>query len=145
MPLAVFGLPNTRTTGITSHLHGGKRMARKHLISIALLGLIAGGCVSQEKYNALKLDRDRNAEQLGQAQLEAGNARAEADSYKNQLNNLGSAGNSKEAMILNLTNQNADLQRQVDDLKQKYADAAGKVGSPLPEALNTALLDFQRQ
>jgi len=120
-------------------------MARKHLISIALLGLIAGGCVSQEKYNALKLDRDRNAEQLGQAQLEAGSARAEADSYKNQLTNIGAAGNSKEAMILNLTNQNAELQRQVDDLKQKYADAAGKVGSPLPEALNTALLDFQRQ
>ena len=39
-------------------------MARKHLISIALLGLMAGGCVSQEKYNAVKLDRDRYAEQL---------------------------------------------------------------------------------
>jgi chemotaxis protein MotB len=120
-------------------------MARKHLISIALLGIIAGGCVSQEKYNALKLDRDRYAEQLGQAQQEAGSARAEADAYKNQLTNLGTTGTSKEAMILNLTNQNSELQRQLDDLNRKYADAAGKVGSPLPEALNTALLDFARQ
>ena len=48
------------------------------------------GCVSQEKYNALKLDRDRYAEQLGQAQNEASAAaRSEADAYKNQLASIG--------------------------------------------------------
>ena len=44
------------------------RMSR--FLSIAALGLLVSGCVSQEKYNALKLDRDRYAEQLGQAQNE---------------------------------------------------------------------------
>ena len=120
-------------------------MARKHLISIALLGLIAGGCVSQEKYNALKLDRDRYAEQLGQAQHELAGAQGESDAFKNQLSNIGTSGNSKDAMILNLTNQNSEMQRQLDDLNRKYADAAGRVGSPLPEALNNALLDFAHQ
>ena len=54
-------------------------MARKQLISLAALAFIAAGCVSQEKYNALKLDRDRYAEQLGQAQNEASSARSEAE------------------------------------------------------------------
>ena len=60
-------------------------MARKHLISLAALALItaATGCVSQEKYNALKLDRDRYAEQLGQAQNEASSARSEAEASAN--------------------------------------------------------------
>src|SRR3954451_25151695 len=99
-------------------------MARKHLLSLAAFGLLmAGGCVSQEKYTALKLERDRFAEQLGQAQTEASAARSEADAYKNQLSNVGSAGTSKEAMIVNLTNQNSELQRQLDDLNRRYADA----------------------
>jgi len=124
-------------------------MARKHFISIALLGLtsfmVAGGCVSQEKYNAVKLDRDRYAEQLGQAQTDASSARSEADAYKNQLSNLASGGNSKEAMILNLTNQNGELQRQLDDLNRKYADAARNVGGPLPVALTNELSAFAAQ
>ncbi len=120
-------------------------MARKHLISFALLGLIAGGCVSQDKYNAVKMDRDRYAEQLGQAQTEASSARSEADAYKNQLSNLGNSGNSKDAMIVNLTNQNAEMQRQLDELNRKYADAAGKVGSQLPVALTNELSAFAAQ
>ncbi len=122
-------------------------MARKHLLSLAALSLLLGGCVSQEKYNALKLDRDRYAEQLGQAQNEASSARSEADAYKNQLAALGNSGTSKEAMILNLTNQNSDLQRQIDELNRKYADAVSKVGaaSPLPEKLTSELSEFARQ
>ena len=120
-------------------------MARKHLISFALLGLIAGGCVSQDKYNAVKMDRDRMAEQLGQAQVEASSARSESDAYKNQLANLGSTGNNKDAMIVNLTNQNAEMQRQLDELNRKYADAAGKVGSQLPVALTNELSAFAAQ
>jgi chemotaxis protein MotB len=122
-------------------------MARKHLLTLAAVTLLAGGCVSQEKYNALKLDRDRYAEQLGQAQNEASSARSEADAYKNQLAALGNSGTSKEAMILNLTNQNSELQRQIDDLNRKYAEAVSKVGaaSPLPEKLTSELSEFARQ
>src|SRR5438067_13387169 len=105
-------------------------MARKSILSlvflVSLAGLLAGGCVSQEKYNALKLDRDRYAEQLGQAQVEASSASKEAEAYKNQLASLGQNGTGQSAMILNLTNQNNDLQRQLDDLNRKYSDAGNR-------------------
>ena len=52
-------------------------MARMHhWLGLAALTLALTGCVSQEKYNALKLERDRFAEQLGQAQTEASAARS---------------------------------------------------------------------
>src|SRR5439155_19257314 len=124
-------------------------MARKHLISLAALALItaATGCVSQEKYNALKLDRDRYAEQLGQAQNEASSARSEADAYKNQLAAIGNNVGGKDGMILNLTNQNSELQKQIDELNRRYADAVSKVGaaSPLPAQLTNDLSEFARQ
>jgi chemotaxis protein MotB len=117
-----------------------------HLISLATLGLLLTGCVSQEKYNALKLDRDRYAEQLGQAQNEASAARSEADAYKNQLAAIGQNGTGQQAMILNLTNQNAELQRQLDDLNRRYADAINRAGpSPLPQPLTNELSEFARQ
>jgi chemotaxis protein MotB len=123
-------------------------MARKLLLSaVAAVGLtLAGGCVSQEKYNALKMDRDRYAEQLGQAQNEASAARSEADAYKNQLAAIGNAQGGKEAMVLNLTNQNSELQRQLDDINRRYADAMNRVGpSQLPPALTNELSEFARQ
>src|SRR5215216_3034169 len=118
-------------------------MARKLLI-VAALGLLTVGCVSQEKYNALRLERDRYAEQLGQAQNEASAARSEADAYKNQLANVGTSADGKSAMVLNLTNQNNELQRQMDELNRRYADAVSKVGaaSPLPQALTNELSAF---
>ena len=120
-------------------------MARKHLLSLAAFGLLlAGGCVSQEKYTALKLDRDRYAEQLGQAQNEASAARSEADAYKNQLANIGNSAGSRDAMVLNLTNENAELKKQIDELNRQYADAVGKIGTgnALPEPLTNELQAF---
>src|SRR5687767_15883719 len=101
-------------------------MARKHFILVAALGLMTFGCVSQEKYNALRLERDRFAEQLGQAQTEASAARSEADAYKNQIAAIMGGTGSKDGMILNLTNQNAELQKQHDELNRQYADAVDR-------------------
>src|SRR5687768_7121580 len=113
----------------TSQLARRLQMARMHLLSLAAVGLLFTGCVSQEKYNALKLDRDRYAEQLGQAQTEASAARSEAEAYKNQLALLSSNGNSRDGLVANLTKQNADLQAQFDDLNRRYADALNKQGA----------------
>lgn len=123
-------------------------MARLHQwIGLAALSFSLIGCVSQEKYNSLKLERDRFAEQLGQAQTEASSARSEADAYKNQLSAIMQKGGGTEAMVLNLSQQNAELQKQLDELNRRYADAVGKIGGDraLPEALDTALRDFARQ
>src|SRR5687767_9076379 len=145
MRMAPHGLRRGRDN---SNLHGGNRMARTHLLSLAALGLImASGCVSQEKYTALKLDRDRYAEQLGQAQNEASAARSEADAYKNQLANIGNSAGSRDAMVLNLTKENGELKGQLDDLNRRYADAVNKVGTgtALPAALTNELSAFAQQ
>jgi chemotaxis protein MotB len=126
-------------------------MARMHhrLALVAALGFttLTGCAVSQEKYNALKLDRDRLAEQLGSAQSQASAARAEADAMRNQLGMVGQGGQGKDAMILNLTTQNAELQKQLDDINRRYADAVGKVGTgmALPEQLSNELSAFAAQ
>ena len=120
-------------------------MARMHhWLGLAALTLALTGCVSQEKYNALKLERDRFAEQLGQAQTEASAARSEADAYKNQIAAIMQGGTGKEALILNLTNENAELKKQIDDLNRQYADAVGKIGTgnALPEPLTNELQAF---
>jgi len=127
-------------------------MARMHhrlglVVALGLTTLTTGCAVSQEKYNALKLDRDRLAEQLGSAQNQASIARSEADALKGQLGLIGQGHGGKDAMILNLTTQNAELQKQLDDINRRYADAVGKVGTgmALPEALSNELSAFAAQ
>src|SRR5207244_1363686 len=96
-------------------------------IGLAALSFSLVGCVSQEKYNALKLERDAFADQLGHAQTEASSARSEADAYKNQLAAIMQKGGGTEAMVLNLTQQNAELQRQLDEMNRRYNDAVSKI------------------
>lgn len=116
-------------------------------MGLAALGFSLTGCVAQEKYNALKLERDRMAGQLGQAQNEASSARAEADTLKAQLAALTSNGGSRDALINNLTQQNSDLQKRLADLNARYEAALGKVGqgTALPEPLSNELRDFAAQ
>src|SRR5439155_15961073 len=79
-------------------------------------------------------------------QNDASAARSEADAYKNQLSSIGGAGQSKDAMVLNLTNQNNELQRQLDELNRRYLDVANRSGpSALPAPLSNELSDFARQ
>ncbi|WP_428939038.1 OmpA family protein [Fontivita pretiosa] len=120
------------------------------MLHVAVAGLIltalsgVSGCVSQEKYNALKLDRDALAEQLGKAQNDASTARAEADSYKQQLAALMGQGGNLNALVTNLQQQNANLQAELDALNRKYADAIARAGSgtALPQPLTNELTAF---
>lgn len=111
------------------------------VVSITALGMLMTGCVAQEKYNALSLDRARLAEQLAAAQAEASAARAEAESFRQQLAVLMSGQGGAQQIIANLTSQNSELQRQLDDLNRRYAEVAGRpVGAPaLPPPLDSAL------
>ena len=121
------------------------RMA--HVLALAASAFLLVGCVSQEKYNALKLDRDGLAEQLAKSQTDASGARAEADSYKNQLSQLIGNGNNLQGLITNLTNENAGLHSQLDALNQKYADAMNRPagGTALPPELSNTLSQFAQQ
>jgi chemotaxis protein MotB len=102
------------------------------------------GCVSQEKYNAMKLDRDQLANRLGQAESELQSSQAQSDAYKAQLQAILNSGGNKDAMIANLTQQLGTLQGQYDALQKQYADALNQVGSvvALPKPVTDALTQF---
>jgi chemotaxis protein MotB len=121
------------------------RLAR--LAGIAAISLAMTGCVSQDKYNALKLDRDGLAEQLSKSQSDGASARAEADSYKGQLAELMNGSSSKDALTNNLTQQLATIQAQYDDLNRRYADAMQRSGTTvaLPPALTSELQTFANE
>jgi chemotaxis protein MotB len=125
-------------------------MARKHKwLGLALLTLSLTGCVSQEKYNAMKLRADQLAEQQGQSDAEAQRQRAQADAYKQQLDMFASKGTTVDAMNANLNQQNQALAAQAAEWKAKYEDELKhpatilQVGSSaLPEKLTSELSAF---
>jgi chemotaxis protein MotB len=125
-------------------------MARMHKwLGLAAIGLLLSGCVSQEKYNAMKLRADQLAEQAGQSDSDAQRSRAEADAYKAQLDQMGNGSNASEAMIVSLGKSNADLQGELAALKAKFEDELNRpptlltmTGSALPAPLTNALNDF---
>jgi chemotaxis protein MotB len=112
-----------------------------HVVGAAVLMVAVAGCVTQEKYNALKLDRDGLAEQLGKAQNDAGAARAEADSYKQQIATIMSQGGSLQGLVTNLQQQNANLQSQLDEMNRRYLEAMSRAGAGtmLPAPLTSEL------
>jgi chemotaxis protein MotB len=123
------------------------RMLTK-LASLSLLGLSMTGCVAQEKYNALKLDRDGLVERLAQADAESRAARGEADVLKNQLAMLSGNGNTTAALVQNLHAENSSLQAQLADLNKRYEDAIRGIGSAAPQLgpeLTNALEQFAQQ
>lgn len=123
-------------------------MARmSHLAVLTISSLLFVGCVSQEKYNALKLDRDQKAEQLATAETQMRAAQSEADAYKNQLSQLMGNGNNLQALVTSLTQQNAALQSQLDELNRKYGEAMSRPagGMALPPALSNELSAFAQQ
>jgi chemotaxis protein MotB len=122
-------------------------MARfHHWIGLAAIGISVAGCVPQEKYNALKLDRDRLNEQLGNAERELALLRGESSALREGMGATSGALSGKDAMIANLQAQNADLQRQYDDAMRRLQDALGRTGATaLPEPLSNELSAWAQQ
>lgn len=121
------------------------RIAR--FIGISAVGLALTGCVTQEKYNALKLDRDALAEQLAKAQGDANAARSASDAYKAQLDNVNGQGGNMMALVTSLRDQNSALQSQYDDINRKYMEALNRPmgSSQLPAELTNTLQNFANQ
>jgi chemotaxis protein MotB len=126
------------------------RMLSKWL-GLATIGLMLTGCVSQEKYNAMKLRADQLAEQAGQSDADAQRANAQAAAYKSQLDALANSGNASAAMITNLNQQNSDLRSQLSEIQAKYEDSLNHPptvvmgGSALPPQLTNDLNQFAQE
>jgi chemotaxis protein MotB len=103
-----------------------------HLIGVGLLLTTFTGCVAQEKYNALKLERDGLAEQLGKAQNDASAARTEADAYKGQLDAVMQGGQGQAALLKNFQDQLALKDSEIAELNRRYADAIARAGTGGP-------------
>jgi chemotaxis protein MotB len=119
-------------------------------LGLAALALSLTGCVSQERYDAMKLRADQLAEQAGQSDADAQRARAQAEAYKTQLDQIANSGNTQSAMLANLNQQNADLKAQLAQIQAKYEDSLNLPpqivqvggGQALPAPLSNALSAF---
>jgi len=114
---------------------------------VCLVAFALTGCVSQDKYAALKLSHDALVERLSQADAEAQAAKARAATATEMVSSLGGSQDARTAHLLNLQQANADLQDQVKELTRRYEEAVKLIGSnsPLPLDLSTALNDFANQ
>ena len=102
-------------------------MAR-HLIALAAIGFLLTGCVAQEKYNAMKLEKDALAEHLGKAQSAESAARAAADAWKSQLDSILASGNDKDSLVRNQAQEIAALREQLASIKAKYEGVLNRPG-----------------
>ncbi len=121
-------------------------MARVHQwIGILAISLATVGCVTQEKYAALKLERDQLAGRLSDAEGKVDAATRDAQAYRDQLAAVGNGGNASAAMISSQAQQLSDMQKQLDAANTRYAEAMGKVGqigTQLSPALTNELSAF---
>jgi chemotaxis protein MotB len=124
-------------------------MARQHVFALAL-GLSAislTGCISQEKYSAMRMEKDQLAEQLGQAQADAASARSAEAAWKGQYDNLIRNGNDMQKMYGLTLQENSELKAQNAMLSGKLQDALNReptvINLPAPLANELANLAAQ--
>lgn len=113
-------------------------------IASAAVGLAATGCVSSQDYKQVTLERDQALAELQQSQIEATEARAEAESYRQQLAYVSDLDSQQ---ITELSNTNAELQWQLDQMDARYTEAINLVhttGAALPQALSDQLSQFAK-
>src|SRR5690349_24702951 len=98
-------------------------MARMHhWLGLSLLSFMTVGCVSMEQYKAATMDRDQYAERLAASERAKDEVTAARDAYKAQLDAVMLNGGSKDALVVNQSNQISELQRQLDELNRKYEE-----------------------
>jgi chemotaxis protein MotB len=118
-----------------------------HFLGLAALSFALTGCVSTDKYTAVKLENESLRSQLGDAASKAQAAQAQAQAYQNQLQALVDGAGSKDGLVKNLSDQLNLAQAQIGELNAKYQDALNKVGSQvaLPAVVTNALDEFAKQ
>ena len=98
-------------------------MARMHWVGLVALSFSLVGCVSQDKFNAKKLEAEAANAALLQSQTDLAAARAESDGLKRHLASLTGSGDLNRGQLMNLMEQKAALERENADLKARYEQA----------------------
>ena len=113
------------------------RDATKKMLGLAALvaTLSMTGCVSKGSYNKMVSERDALRGDLQ-------HARMEAEDYRNQLGAVTEASAGKDDEITALSSANADLQSQLEEINQKYAEVLERANNPLPKSLSDELAAF---
>jgi outer membrane protein OmpA-like peptidoglycan-associated protein len=124
-------------------------MARR-LIALGFVGLLLTGCVSRDQYEAVKMERNSMAEQLGTAQASSAADRAAADAWKSQQERLIAAGDDKDKAAALAIKENAELQARNRELQSKYEAALNSqgtivMGNALPAELAGPLNELAMQ
>ncbi|MEM8874096.1 MAG: OmpA family protein [Planctomycetota bacterium] len=107
-------------------------MTKKNLLiaaglSALSLGLV--GCVPQEKYNALRIEKEALEAQINEAQSDQLAARREADLLRSQVGQLSGGNESVAALIAGKDRQIDQLRTENTDLLAAY-EAALQEGAP---------------
>ena len=124
-------------------------MARHVSLALALgfSALSLTGCISQEKYTAMKMEKDQLAEQLGQAQADASSARSAEAAWKSQYDKLIANGNDMQKMYGLTAQESAELRAQNAMLQSKLQEALNReptvISLPAPLANELAALAQQ--
>lgn len=119
----------------------------RSILSISGLALLAGGvvgCVPQEKYQALRIERDALNDQLALSQSRLSQAEGELRSTKGMMDSLGANSSSKDALDAARLTRIAELEKQNADLTARYNEAVSKIasGPSLSPVLTTELTQF---
>jgi chemotaxis protein MotB len=115
------------------------------LVSVAALGL-AGGCVPQEKYAALRMTMEANEAGRVNAESEAKAQRERAAALEAQLQRMQANSSDGTGRMKSLEEQLALKQSEIDELNRRYNDAISRAGAAgaLPVPLTNELAQFAR-
>jgi len=97
--------------------------------ALGVVGLLLTGCVSRDQYEAVKLERNSLAEQLGTAQSSSAADRAAAEAWRSQQERLIAAGDDKEKALALATKENAELAARNRELQTKAENALNNQGN----------------
>lgn len=128
-------------------------MATRPLPSLALLsvlavgGLLATGC--NDRVKELEMANRSLSDRLSQAEAENERLRSENDQITAELNQQRNIVTQQSAEIQELRDANQELRTGLTNLKRMYDEVVARgpkiIRSPLPPALNTALLKFAEE
>lgn len=118
-------------------------------VGVGTLSLSGVGCVSQEMYDAMKMQNGQQAEQIATDTITIKQKEAELQAAQASLASAKGSQDTNGAQVGNLLAQNASLTQENSELNAKIQHliqiVGSQAGTALPENLTSQLTDFAAQ